>query len=265
MLKIIEYLSSGLVLSAITAISLGLSAGAVNAQDDEDEKEKEASAREVLVDCDKGQSVTQTLVQFANDTKPLEIIIKGNCVNNEEEVQIERNKVDLVGDEENPGTIPTMLVDGGRQIGIGGNLTLAGGLGISAGQVEIGTESDVMVNLAIFVTSHSLLRITTEGSGQVEINGFVTVENHSLLEVQREVNEGIVIFIGEINLGLQSSLWMRDAIAGNLVLQNDSHGVLVGDNVSGNEIWCDSESRIWGYTDDFSVLSDLNGLSCEGS
>jgi len=285
MLKIIMYLRSGLVVSAITAMSVGLSAGAVYAQEEEDEKEKEASSREVLVECDKGQSVTQTLVQFANDTKPLEIIVKGTCDNEPEgEIQIERNQVDLIGDEETGGTIPFMLVDGGRQIGIGGNLILNEGLAVGAGQMEIETEGEVTINGAIFVSGQGGLGISTEASddddddeslngteaGKVVINGLVSVENHSLLEVQRQVNEGDVTFNDEINLSLQSSLHMSDATAGNIVLGKDSHAFL-GDNVipkdgpGGNWISCDSESRVWGNTTGFDVLNDpLYGMFCQG-
>jgi len=285
MFKFIKYLRSGLVLSAITAISLGLSAGPVNAQKEDDDKEKEASSREVLVDCDKGQSVTQTLVQFANDTKLLEIIVKGTCDNEPEgEVQIERNKVDLIGDDETGGSIPFLLVDGGRQIVIRGNLTLNGGLAVGAGQLEIETEGEVTINGPIFVSGQAGLGISTEApddddddeslngteAGKVVINGFVSVENHSLLEVQRGVNAGSVSFNDEINLSLQSSLHMSDATAGNIVLGKDSHALL-GDNVipkdgpGGNWIACDSESRVWGDTNGFNVLNDLlYGMSCQG-
>lgn len=282
MLNFKENLGSGLVLPAITVISLGLIGGSVYAQEEDDEKEKDASSREVLVECDKGQSVQKILRQFANDTKPLEIVIKGTCVN-DDEIQIERNKVDLVGDEEIGGTIPFMLVDGGKQVAVGGNLTLNEGLNVSAGQMEIETESEVTINGTILVNSQSLLRINTEASddddddeslngteaGKVVINGFVSVENHSLLEVQREVNSGNVTFNDEINLSLQSSLHMSDATAGNIVLGNDSHAVL-GDNVTPQvvdvtSISCDSESRVWGNTTGFNVLNDLlYGMSCQG-
>jgi len=272
------YLRSGLVVSAITAMSVGLSAGSVYAQEEEDEKEKEASSREVLVECDKGQSVTQTLVQFANDTKPLEIIVKGTCDNEPEgEIQIERNQVDLIGDEETGGTIPFMLVDGGRQIGIGGNLTLNEGLAVGAGQVEIETEGEVTINGAVFVSGQAGLGISTEApeddddeslngteAGKVVINGLVSVENHSLLEVQRQVNDGDVTFNGEINLSLQSSLHMSDATAGDIVLGKDSHAFL-GDNVVGNSITCDRESRVWGKTDNINFISvDPDNSSCKG-
>ncbi len=266
-----------LVLSVISFLGAGLVTKFAVAAD-----EKDPSSRVVLVECDKGQSVTQTLVQFANDTKPLEIIIRGNCVS-EDEVQIERNMVELVGDEEIGGTIPFMLIDGGRQIGIGDNLTLASGLFISAGAAEIGTETNITVNGTIFLSSQSLLRITTEApeddeesingtsAGQVVINGFVVVENHSLLEVQREVNGGNVIFNDEINLNLQSSLWIRDATTGNVVLGKDSHAFF-GENVlpkygpGGNWIACDRESRVWGNTTSggFTVFHDPDGMSCQG-
>jgi len=273
MLKIITYLKSGLALSAIVAMSMGLSTGFVYAQEEEDEKEKDA-IREVLVDCDKGQSVQKILRSFANDIKPLEITVRGTCDNEpDEEVQIERNSVDLSGDDEVGATLPFVLIDGARLVGIGGTLTLAEGMVISAGQVEMGTETNLIVNGTILLTPQSLLRITTEESedeeeslngpsaGQAVFNGLVLIENQSLLEVQREVNDGIVIFNDEINLSLQSSIWMRDAIAGNIVLNNDSHGVLVGDNVTGNWISCDSESRIWGNTEGFSNVGSCKGIS----
>jgi hypothetical protein len=261
---------------------MGLNTGSVYAQAEEDEKEKEPSIREVLVDCDKGQNVTQILVQFANDTKPLEITVRGTCDNEpDEEVQIERNNVDLSGDDEVGATLPFVLIDGARLVGIGGSLILAEGMVISAGQAEMGTETNLTVNGTILLTTQSLLRITTEESedeeeslngasaGQAVFNGFVSVENHSLLEVQREVNDGTVIFNNEINLNLQSSLWMRDASVGNIVLNNDSHAVLV-DNVTPQifdvtSISCDSESRVWGNTTGFDVLNDLlYGTSCQG-
>lgn len=282
MLNVKTKKGSGLFYSAITVISLGFITGSVYAQDDEDDKEKEATAREVVVECDKGQSVQKILRQFANDTKPLEIVIRGACVN-DDEIEIDRNKVNLVGDEETGGTIPFMLVDGGKQVAVGGNLTLNEGLNVSAGQMEIETESEVTINGTILVNSQSLLRINTEASddddddeslngteaGKVVINGFVSVENHSLLEVQREVNAGSVSFNDEINLSLQSSLHMRDATTGNIVLGYDSHAVL-GDNVTPQivdvtSISCDSESRVWGNTTGFNVLNDLlYGRPCQG-
>jgi hypothetical protein len=78
MLKVNKYLKTGLALSAIVAMSTGLSTGPVYAQEEEDEKEKDA-IREVLVDCDQGQSVQKILRKFANDTKPLEITVRGTC------------------------------------------------------------------------------------------------------------------------------------------------------------------------------------------
>lgn len=257
MLKINKYLKSGLALSTIVAMSMGLSAGSVYAQEEEDEKEKDA-IREVLVDCDKGQSVQKILRKFANDTKPLEITVRGICDNEpDEEIQIERNSVDLSGDDEVGATLPFVLIDGARLVGIGGTLTLLEGMTVSAGQVEMGTETLLTVNGMILLTSQSLLRITTEESedeeeslngpvaGRAVFNGFVSVENHSLLEVQREVNDGDVIFNDEINLSLQSSLWIRDSDVQNIVLGQDSHGVLSG-NVNFIMVACDSESRIWG-------------------
>jgi len=270
MFNFTKYLRSGLVLSAVTAISLGLSAGSVNAQEEDDEKEKEASSREVLVECDKGQSVTQILRQFANDTKLLEIIVKGTCDNEPEgEVQIERNKVDLIGDEETGGSIPFLLVDGGRQIGIGDNLTLAGGLAIGAGQVEIETETYLIIENGIFLSSQSKLGITTEETedeeestaGQVIVNGQIWVTNHSLLEVQREVSDGIVMLNGtedpsqdHVIVSLQSSVDIKKASVGNIYLERDSHASFNGDVTPKdgfNTISCDSESRVWGATPGF--------------
>ncbi|MDH3856836.1 MAG: hypothetical protein OEV07_02495 [Gammaproteobacteria bacterium] len=282
MLKIIKCLRSDLVLSAITAICMVLVTGPVYAQEEEDEKEKDA-IREVLVDCDKGQSVQKILLKFANDTKPLEITVRGICDNEpDEEVQIERNNVDLSGDDEVGATLPFVLIDGARLVGIGGNLILNGGMTVSAGHVEMGTETNLTVNGMILLTPQSLLRITTEESedeeeslngpsaGQAVFNGIVSVENHSLLEIQREVNDGTVIFNDEINLSLQSSLWMRDATAGNVVLGKDSHAFF-GDNVlpkygpGGNWIMCDRESRVWGDTSGgFTVFLDPDGMSCQG-
>lgn len=282
MLKIIKYLNSGLALSAIVAMSIGLGIGSVYAQDEEDEKEKETPIREVLVDCDKGQSVQKILRKFANDTKPLEITVRGTCDNEpEEEVQIERNNVDISGDEEYEfgATLPFVLIDGARLVGIGGKLILTGGMFVSAGQVEMGTDTNLMVNGMIHLTPQSLLRITTgpedeeeslngASPGQAVFNGLVLVENHSLLEVQREVNGGTVIFNDEINLNLQSSLWMRDASVGNIVLNNDSHAVLV-DNVTPQlsgvpSISCDSESRVWGDTGEFIVYDPVTSIYCKG-
>lgn len=282
MLKVNKYLKTGLALSAIVAMSTGLSTGPVYAQEEEDEKEKDA-IREVLVDCDQGQSVQKILRKFANDTKPLEITVRGTCDNEpDEEVQIERNNVDLSGDDEVGATLPFVLIDGARLVGIGGSLILAEGMVISAGQAEMGTETNLTVNGTILITTQSLLRITTEESedeeeslngpsaGQAVFNGFVSVENNSLLEVQREVNDGTVIFNHEINLSLQSSLWMRDATAGNVVLGKDSHAFF-GENVlpkygpGGNWIMCDRESRVWGDTSGgFTVYLDPDGMSCQG-
>jgi hypothetical protein len=84
MLKVNKYLKTGLALSAIVAMSTGLSTGPVYAQEEEDEKEKDA-IREVLVDCDQGQSVQKILRKFANDTKPLEITVRGTCDNEPDE------------------------------------------------------------------------------------------------------------------------------------------------------------------------------------
>lgn len=277
MLKNTKYLRSGLVVSAITAICMGIIPGSIYAQGEDDEKEKDA-IREVLVDCDKGQSVQKILRKFANDTKPLEITVRGTCDNEPEgEVQIERNNVDLSGDDDVGATLPFVLIDGARLVGIGGTLTLLEGMTVSAGQVEMGTETKLTVygtewRPAIFLSSQSLLRITTEESedeeeslngpsaGQAVFYGFVSVENHSLLEVQREVNDGIVIFNDEINLSLQSSLWMRDAEVQNIVLGQDSHGVLSG-NIIFSIVTCDSESRIWGDNPGGSIYMG----SCKGT
>jgi hypothetical protein len=279
MLKIINYLRSGLVVSAITAMSVGLSAGSAYAQEDEDEKEKEASSREVLVDCDKGQSVTQTLVQFANDTKLLEITIKGPCDNEPEGiVQIERNKVELIGDEETGGTIPFLLVDGGRQIVIEGNLTLNGGLTVGNGQLEIETEGEVTINGAVIVTGQAGLGIIIEApddddddeslngteAGKVVINGPVSVESQSGLGAVSFVNGGYITFNDDINLNMQSSLNLRDATVKNIDLSYDSHAFL-GDNVAGILITCDRESRVWGNTEDIVDVSfDPDSYPCQG-
>lgn len=282
MLKIIKYLRPGLVLSAITVISLGLSTASVNAQEEEDEKEKEASSREILVECDKGQSVQKILIKFANDTKPLEITVKGTCSNEPgNEVQIERDKVEIIGDEEFGGTIPTMLVDGARGVGFGDKLTIAGDLNISAGQVEIGSETEVTIEGAVNLVSESMLRIDTEASddndeedavtdentengavgGKVTIMGPVWVFNHSLLQVHREVADGIVRLEDSVRLELQSSLYISDATVGNIELNYDSHALLEGEVTprDGAGIYCDSESRVWGDATGF-----LNATSCQG-
>jgi len=289
MLNIIKCLRSGLVVSAITATSMGLSAGSVFAQEDDDKEDKEASSREVLVDCDKGQSVTETLVQFANDTKPLEIIIKGNCANNEDEVQIERRQVDLVGDEENPGTIPYMLVDGGRQVGIGDNLTLSGGLAIGDGSVEVVSETgDITINGGVFLGSQAKLAIYIEPSdddedsngelvadeeasgGIITVSGQIWVTNHSLLEVQRGGADGTVIldgtkeFYDDIIVSLQSSIDVSNASVGNIYLERDSHAAFNGnvtakDGYGGNTISCDSESRVWGDTSEYNNVGYCKG------
>jgi len=294
MLKIIKCLRSGLVVSTITAISMGISAGPVFAQEDDDKEDKEASSREVLVDCDKGQTVTQTLVQFANDTKPLEITIKGNCANNEDEVQIERRQVDLVGDEENPGTIPDMLVDGGRQVGIGDNLTLDGNLAIGDGSVEVVSETgDITINGEIFVDSQSLLAIYIEPSdddedsngelggdeepsgGTITVNGRIWVVNHSLLAVQRGGGDGMVIlngtedFYNDIIVSLQSSIDITNTSVGNISLERDSHAAFNGnvtakDGYGNNTISCDSESRVWGDTGELNVYDPVTFIYCKG-
>lgn len=272
-------LTLGFAVSATTLITLGLSSGPALATGSLEEFENE---RVVRVNCDRGQSVQRVLNRFANRTKPLEVIIKGNCTNEpDEEIQIERDNVALEGDEEVGATIPFVLVDGARVVGIGGTLTLTEGIVISAGQVEMGTQTNLTVNGTILLTPQSLLRITAEESeddeesfngsspGQAVFNGIVLVENHSLLEVQREISGGSVIFNNEIILNLQSSLWMRDASVGNIVLGNDAHAVLVENVVPQfpgvTSISCDSESRVWGDTSGFMVLNDVkSGASCQG-
>lgn len=313
MLNFKDCMVSGLVLSA-TTIGLGLSSGSAFATGGFEEFDNE---RVVKVNCNKGQSVQRVLNRFANRTKPLEVIIKGNCIYEpDNEIQIERDNVSITGDEDG-AIIPSVLVDGARLVGIGENLTITGRLDVSAGMVEIGSDSYLIIGDGIKgedeefpdgigINSNSLVRIDTEEpddeddeeeliagnvdeepvGGIVTVNGQIWITNHSILEVQREQDGGMVFLNGAQNpenptqddviVSLQSSLDIKKAEVGNIYLERDSHAAFNGNVVpveNGKSISCDSESRVWqvvidgiGDTEDFTVNSDpLYSYSCLGN
>ena len=252
MFKFIKYLRSGLVLSAITAISLGLSAGPVNAQEEDDDKEKE---RVVKVDCNKGRDVQEVLETYAFETKPLLLIIEGTCVS-DEAFEVARNNVEFIGDDEEGGYIAGVLkVEGGRGVSIGDNMTLDD-LVIEYGQVflEAG-EGTITINVGVGVNFQSVLTIDAEEiDGSIIVNSDINLLNQSLLLIQQDENPNAgSVTTGNINASLQSSANIRAATIGEIGLASDSH-VALDSNVlwNGNgpgplgRVFCDNQSRIWG-------------------
>jgi len=254
MFNFVKYLRSGLVLSAITAISLGLSAGPVNAQEEDDDKEKE-KARVVKVDCGKGDEVQKVLETYAFETKPLILIIEGTC-ESDEAVEVTRNNVEFIGEDEEGGYITGVLkVEGGRGVSIGDNMTLDD-LVVEYGQVFLDAEEGVItINAGVGVNFQSVLTIGSEKTdGSVIIESSISLLNQSLLLIQQDefASEGSVT-TGNIYASLQSSVNARNASIGDLNLGSDSHASFdLSVKHNGDDpgtIGCDSESRVWGLVD----------------
>jgi len=265
MFNFTKYLRSGLVLSAITAISLGLSAGSVNAQEEDDDKEKEKE-RVVKVDCDKGGDVQKVLETYAFETKPLILIIKGIC-ESDEGVEVIRNNVEFIGDDEEGGYIlGSMEVEGGRGVSIGDNMTLDN-LVIEYGQVFLDPgEGTITITAGVGVNFQSVLTIDTEESaGSVEILGNIDLINQSLLLIQQEESAGRVT-TGNINATLQSSANVRDASIGDMYLGSDSHAsfdlTVLRNGDDPGTLGCDSRSRYWGIVNisEFPFFGDCIGI-----
>jgi hypothetical protein len=252
-----------LVISVLGFISLGLLSGPLYAGD------KDEQAHLVFVDCDKGQEVEDAIVQFINDKKPLEIIVKGTCGEGpDDSVRIERDNVRLEGDEDVGGVINTsLIVDGARNIEIDDNMTILS-LYVSSGEVSIEAEGSVTIEQDVFLVQKSLMTIVTESddeevtAGFVTIGGPITIEGHSLLSVESEVAEGEEsegeVALGSLFARLQSSMDLNHASVGDIiVLEFDSHALL-GEGLATNslsgatQVSCDKQSRAWNQTpDDF--------------
>ena len=253
MFKFTKYLRSGVVLSAITAISLGLSAGSVNAQEEDDKKEGQ---RVVKVDCGKGDEPQKVLETYAFETKPLILIIEGTC--EDAAVEVTRNNVEFVGSGpyEQRGYITGVLkVEGGRGVSIGDNMMLDD-LVIHYGQVFLDAEEGtITIYAGVGVNFQSVLTIgSVATSGSVIIESSISLLNQSLLLIQQDelASEGSVT-TGNINASLQSSANIRAATIGEIGLDSDSH-IALDSNVlwNGNgpgplgRVFCDNQSRIWG-------------------
>ena len=253
MFKFTKYLRSGVVLSAITAISLGLSAGSVNAQEEDDKKEGQ---RVVKVDCGKGDEPQKVLETYAFETKPLILIIEGTCEN--AAVEVTRDNVEFVGagPYEQRGYITGVLkVEGGRGVSIGDNMMLDD-LVIEYGQVFLDAEEGtITIYAGVGVNFQSVLNIgSVTTSGSVIIESSISLLNQSLLLIQQDelASEGSVT-TGNIYASLQSSLNARKANIGDLNLGSDSHAsfdlTVKHNGDDPGTIGCDSESRVWGLVD----------------
>jgi len=268
MCNLTKYLRSALVLSAITAISLGLSAGSVTAQEEDDDKEKEKE-RVVKVDCDKGGDVQKVLETYAFETKPLVLIIEGIC-ESDETVEVTRNNVEFLGGDEDGGYVTGVLkVEGGRGVSIGDNMMLDD-LVIEYGQVflEAG-EGTITINSGVGVNFQSVLTIAAEETdGSVIIDTNISLLNQSLLLIQQdELASAGSVTTGDINASLQSSVNVRDASIGDMYLGSDSQAsfdstVKHNDISMKGTIGCDSESFVWGNVDtgEFIVIDGCLGI-----
>ena len=178
----------GLMLAAVALIGSGLFGGSVYAGD------KDEQTREVMVDCDKGQNLQDVLLQYLDDKKPLEIIVKGTCGEGNEVITIERDKVLLEGDEdddEDAHINALLAVEQARNIEIGDNMRISS-LFVDFGEVSIEAERSVTIDGDVFIVGQSSLTIDTASddddglitTGLVTIGGPITIEGHSLLSVQ---------------------------------------------------------------------------------
>lgn len=254
MFNFINYFKSGLASSAIVAMSLGLSSGAVLALDEEKEEDKKEGARVVKVDCNKGDDVQDVLDQYPFETKPLVLIIEGIC-ESDETVEVTRNNVEFVGagPYEQRGYITGVLeVEGGRGVYIGDNMELDL-LVVEYGQVFLDAgEGAIVINSRVGVNFQSVLSVgAEEPNGSVTINSDISLINQSLLLIQQdELASAGTVTTGGIFATLQSSLNVRDASIGIISLDSDSHAFLdFTARSNGDElgtILCDSQSRVWG-------------------
>jgi len=271
MFKFIKYLRSGVVLSAITAISLGLSAGPVNAQEEDDDKEKEKD-RVVKVDCGKGDEPQKALETYAFETKPLILIIEGTCEN--AAVEVTRDNVEFVGagPYEQRGYITGILeVEGGRGVYIGDNMILDD-LRVEYGQVFLDAgEGTITINGGVGVNFQSVLTISAEDQeGSVVVNPDIDIDllNQSLLLIQQdEFASAGSVTTGNINASLQSAARVRAASIGDMNLGSDSHTYFESDVQSNGDdlvtLGCDdSHSRYWGILDE--NVFDVHNSVCIG-
>jgi len=269
----------GLMLAAVALIGSGLFGGSVYAGD------KDEQTREVMVDCDKGQNLQDVLLQYLDDKKPLEIIVKGTCGEGNEVITIERDKVLLEGDEdddEDAHINALLAVEQARNIEIGDNMRISS-LFVDFGEVSIEAERSVTIDGDVFIVGQSSLTIDTASddddglitTGLVTIGGPITIEGHSLLSVQSNVFEGQapagqVFLNGMVFARLQSSMDLSYATVNDIVLEFDSHallgpGLLSAEGVT--SVQCDQQSRAWeefptGFT--FEAVKDTRiGETCD--
>ena len=245
----------GLMLAVFALIGSGLFGGSAYAGD------KDEQSREVMVDCDKGQSIQDVLWQYFDDKKPLEIIVKGTCGEENEVISIERDKVLLEGDEDVASRINAhLLVERARNIEIGDNMELSS-LFVNFGEVSIEAERSVTIHNDVFIIGQSSLTIDTHSddddgvitTGLVTIDGPITIERHSLLSVHSNVFEGQapagqVYLNGMLFARLQSSMDLSYATVNDIVLEFDSHALLGRGLLSAGgvtSVQCDQQSRAW--------------------
>ncbi len=272
MLKIIKYLKSGLALSAIVAMSMGLSSGSVAAADEETEDDKKEGQRVVKVDCNKGDEVQDVLDKYAFETKILVLVIEGRC-EIEEPVEVTRNNVEFVGAGAYPeqrGYIAGLLdVQGGRGVYIGDNMELDN-LNVEYGQVFLDAgEGTVTIYVGLGVNYQSVLTIGAEDStGSVVVMPEINLINQSLLLIQPDENASNgSVTTGNINASLQSAIRIRAASIGDMNLGSDSHAYFDSDVTSSGEglvtLGCDdNHSRYWGVLDE--TVFDVDNTVCIG-
>ncbi len=278
MFNIFNYLRSGLALSAIVAVSMGLSSFAATAADEEKEDDKKEGQRVVKVDCGKGDAPQDVLEKYAFETKPLILIIEGTCEN--AAIEVTRDNVEFVGagPYEQRGYIAGVLkVEGGRGIYIGDNMILDI-LDVKYGQVFLDAgEGTITINRSVGVFFQSVLTIGAEGStGSViqnpELNPnpefAIHVINQSLLLIQPdEFASAGSVTTGNINASSQSSVRVRAASIGDMHLGGDSHAYFESGVASSGEdlitLGCDdSHSRYWGILDE--NVFDVHNSVCIG-
>jgi len=271
MFNIIKYLRSGLALSAIVAISMGLSSGSVLAADGEKEEDKKEGQRVVKVDCNKGDDVQDVLEQYAFETKILVLIIEGIC-ESDEAIEVTRNNVEFVGagPYEQRGYITGVLeVEGGRGVYIGDNMILDD-LVVEYAQVFLDAgEGTITINVGVGVNFQSVLTIGAEDQeGSVVVHSDINLLNQSLLLIQQDESASAgSVTTGNINASLQSAVRIRASSIGDMNLGSDSHTYFDSGVLSNGDdlviLGCDdSHSRYWGMLDE--NVFDVHNSVCIG-
>ena len=245
----------------LLAFCLAICTGIVFANET-DGKEKEFEVIRT-VDCDKGQSIQDVLLQNRDDSKPLVVIIGGVC---DEEVEVERDEVEFQGADAGGRITGVVLIDEAREFQLSDGMRI-GRLALAFGQAEIEVEeASVVIDNGIVLTGQSALGMASEGPVSIIVNADILVENQSLLTTSFEEGSGGVNVNGGITMILQSSANMDGtSVSNGISLTQDSHALFgIGVTVSGS-ITCDRQSRVWGDVSGVSSVStDVDGVSCWG-